>query len=159
MPFETELMISPVGGWTWELRGPLVYRGERETWEIPEHFGTDLASVPRFLWSVIPPYGAGVTLAVVVHDYLIDVELQRKTITSRDVDGVMRRIMREEGASWLMRWTMWAGVRWGALFSTRRAFGRGFLRDCPAVLGMSVLAAPAVLLSLLLATISWLWSR
>lgn len=159
MPFNNCLYIAPVDGRVWRLAEPLAYAGATETWTIPEHFTTDLASVPRFLWSVIPPYGAGVTLAVVVHDYLIDVELPRRSITSRDVDGVMRRIMREEGASWLMRWTMWAGVRWGALFNRRRAFGRGFARDLPAVLGMSVLAAPVVLLSLLPASVSWVWSR
>jgi hypothetical protein len=159
MPFDTRLLIEPVDGRVWSLAAPLHYRGERDRWYISDGFTTDLATVPRFLWSVIPPYGTGVTLAVVVHDYLIDVELPRKTITSRDVDGVMRRIMREEGASWLLRWTMWAGVRWGALVSSRRAFGRGFLRDSPAVLGMSILAAPVVLLALLPASISWMWSR
>lgn len=36
---------------------------------VKQGFGTDLASVPRLLWNVIPPFGryAG---AAVVHDYL-----------------------------------------------------------------------------------------
>ena len=36
---------------------------------IPAGFKTDLASVPKFLWSVFPPFGEGV-LAYIIHDYL-----------------------------------------------------------------------------------------
>lgn len=40
-------------------------------WEIhiPKGFVTDLASVPRFLWSFIPPHGRH-TNASILHDYL-----------------------------------------------------------------------------------------
>lgn len=35
---------------------------------IPEGFVTDFASVPRWLWSIIPPYGIAAN-ASVLHDY------------------------------------------------------------------------------------------
>lgn len=36
---------------------------------IPEGFSTDFASIPRFLWSFLPPQGYG-TSASVLHDYM-----------------------------------------------------------------------------------------
>lgn len=47
---------------------------------IPEGFETDLASVPRFLWSVFPPFGNFI-LASLVHDYLYVNKYRR------DIDG------------------------------------------------------------------------
>lgn len=36
---------------------------------VPAGFRTDLASVPKFLWSFFPPFGQGL-MAYIVHDYL-----------------------------------------------------------------------------------------
>ena len=36
---------------------------------IPEGFENDLSSVPKFLWSILPPFG-DFLLAALVHDYL-----------------------------------------------------------------------------------------
>jgi hypothetical protein len=66
-------------------------------------------------------------------------------ITSRDIDGVFRRAMKDLGVPWSKRWLGWTAVRWGALFNPRRAYGRGFVRDLPKVLGMSLLALPVIL--------------
>lgn len=66
-------------------------------------------------------------------------------INSRDIDGVFRRAMEDLGVPWAKRWLGWTAVRWGALFSTRRAYGRGIMRDMPRMLGMSVLAFPVIL--------------
>ncbi len=37
---------------------------------IPAGYSTNYASIPRFLWSVLPPLGIGVTPASLAHDYL-----------------------------------------------------------------------------------------
>lgn len=117
---------------TWRLMQPLIYRGQQDTWTVPAGYVTDFASVPAaFVWIVnkTGPY----TLAAILHDYLLTEELPRRTITSRDVDGVFRRVMREESVAFAPRWTMWAAVRLGALASRRRAYGRGFVRDLPRI--------------------------
>ena len=43
--------------------------GSKLVIEVPEGFITDFASVPRFLWSIVPPNGRH-GKAAVVHDYL-----------------------------------------------------------------------------------------
>ena len=37
--------------------------------KIPKGFETDLSSVPKFLWGILPPFG-NFLLAAIVHDYL-----------------------------------------------------------------------------------------
>lgn len=44
---------------------------------VPRGFRTDLASVPRILWSLFPPFGSH-TQAAVVHDYLYRIEYDKK---------------------------------------------------------------------------------
>lgn len=149
MPFKNDLIVSdgPETPGRWILFNDLEYVGETETWTVPAGYVTDFASVPRALIWLVRPYGA-YTRAAVLHDYLITDEIPRRSITSRDVDGVFRRVMREAGVRPAVRWTMWAAVRAGALFSRERAFGRGFVKDAPAVLGIGVLALPVLLCAL-----------
>jgi len=129
---------------------PLVYRGRDQTFTVPGGFVTDFASVPRFLTWLVPTMGT-YTRAAIVHDWLCT---QLETLhrlhgnpnaapaSARDTDGVFRRIMREEGVPLARRWLIWCGVRWGAVANpARRA---GWWRDAPAVLGISLLAAPVV---------------
>lgn len=42
-----------------------------ETIVVPQGFITDLASVPRILWSIFPPHGE-YAKAAIVHDYMYD---------------------------------------------------------------------------------------
>lgn len=148
MPFETEVTLTAVGDDRWSLGESLVYRGERDTWIIPRGYVTDLATVPRMVAWLIPTYGR-YTRAAIVHDYLITNLLCRagcpgpNHVAPNDIDGIFRRILRELGVSAPRRWAMWAGVRWGALLGGRE---RGWWRTAPAVLAVSVAAAPVVAL-------------
>jgi hypothetical protein len=54
----------------WELSQSIVVKianGDLVT--IPSGFGTDLSSVPRVLWPVMPPFG-NFLVAAITHDYL-----------------------------------------------------------------------------------------
>lgn len=62
-------------------------------------------------------------------------------ISSRDADGLFRRIARESGAGLLLRWLLWTGVRWGALANPARRADWG--RDAPAVTAISLLLLAA----------------
>jgi hypothetical protein len=54
----------------WTLTKPLcVEIVDKEIIIIPAGFGTDLSSVPRFLWFIMPPFG-NFLLAALVHDYM-----------------------------------------------------------------------------------------
>ena len=45
---------------------------------VPQGYKTNGANIPRFLWSIVPPFKPKFLPAVVVHDYLTDKE-QYKT--------------------------------------------------------------------------------
>ena len=75
--------------------------------------------------------------------WLCTVGIRAGVVTSRQADGVFRRVMREAGVPVLLRWLMWAGVRWGALADPERR--PGWVLSAPGVLVISLLAAPLVL--------------
>lgn len=140
MPFLTEdIIVASSGDDRWELLRALIYEGQRETFTIPAGYVTDYATVPAVISWLIPRYGA-YTRAAILHDYLIT-DLLPTGLEPNDIDGLFRRVLRELGVSAPRRWLMWAGVRYGSLFGGR---AHGWLRTAPAVLGISVLAAPVV---------------
>lgn len=149
MPFRNaleDMTIRPAGAKTWRLVEDLVYAGERETFTIPAGYVTDFATIPSFIRSPtgLDPYSMEYARAAIVHDWLITDAIPARVVTSRDVDGIFRRIMREEGTDAATRWLMWTAVRWGAAFSRRRAWGRQLPKDLPLMLAISL---PALLLA------------
>lgn len=163
--FDSELHIAAAGPVTWGLTAPLIWTGTKgDSFVVPTGFVTDFATVPRMLvWKTLPygPY----TRAAVLHDWLLTrlAEWSEQWGTpagrdpanpdrvnwppanSRDCDGIFRRVMEDLGVPWLTRWQMWAAVRLAACFNSRRAYGRQFAKDAPAVLGLLVLSVPFVL--------------
>ena len=91
---------------------------------VPAGFRTDFASVPRVVTWLVPRFGA-YTLAAILHDWLVTEGLRTGVVTSRQADGIFRRVMRESGVPVLRRWLMWAGVRWGALAERATAVRAG----------------------------------
>lgn len=149
MPFLSDLRITPWGKAVWKLDVPLVYEGQHQVFTVPAGYVTDFATVPRsFVW-LVRPYGP-YTRAAVLHDYLITDAIPAGKLSSRDTDGMFRRVMREEGTSFALRWTMWAAVRAAAPFSARRRISLG-VADYPLVLLIGVLAAPVYPAALLVA--------
>lgn len=143
MPFVPgSLTVSRVDADTWALVDDLVYQGRWERFVVPAGFRTDFATVPRVVAWLIPRFGA-YTLAAILHDWLVTEGLRTGAVTSRDADGIFRRVMRESGVPVLRRWLMWTGVRWGALADARRR--SGWWISAPGVLAISLLAAPLVL--------------
>ncbi len=145
MPFLDVPMIEPASRRTWRLARPMEYEGESETFTVPAGYVTDLASVPRALLWLVPPYGA-YTRAAILHDWLITDAIPAGRITSRDTDGLFRRVMREEGVKFVPRWVLWAAVRSAAPFSATRRRGLG-LRDYPLVLLIGLTAGVPVLIA------------
>ena len=142
MPFEPgSLTVRRVDAERWELVDELVYLGSWERFVVPAGFRTDFASVPRVVTWLVPRFGA-YTLAAILHDWLCSEGIRSGAVTSREADGIFRRVMRESGVSVLRRWLMWAGVRWGALTDERRRAGWVF--SAPGVLAITVLAAPLI---------------
>lgn len=118
--FLTPLDVRELPDGQWELLADLVYQGNTDRIVVPKGFVTDFASVPRFLWNIVPPYGK-YTKAAVLHDFLYrkqpPVRMMNDVmarITREDSDGIFDRTMEELGTSRWRRWVMFKAVRnWG----------------------------------------------
>ena len=73
---------------------------------VPEAFHTDYASVPRFFWRVLPPWGEH-GRASVLHDWLYQPESGFTKVVS---DAIFYEAMRVSGVSRWKRCVMWAAV-------------------------------------------------
>jgi hypothetical protein len=71
MNYNNKLILSPSGWkhWTLEQDFEEVSKGLHIC--VPKGFRTDLASVPRIFWSIIPPMGR-YSQAAVIHDWLCE---------------------------------------------------------------------------------------
>lgn len=135
----------------------LIFEGSQgDVIVAPRGFITDFASVPRFLHGFIGPRGA-YTRAAIIHDWLC-VQLRTKywTIDGRDTDGLFRLMLEILGVGFWMRWFMWTGVRWGALFNPYRRARWWSWQETPALFGMSLVALPVILPIGVAALASWL---
>ena len=71
---------------------------------VPAGFVTDLASVPRMLWSILPPHGE-YAKAAIIHDYLYTIGLCSKQYA----DNVFLEAMTVLGvAMWRRKLMYWA---------------------------------------------------
>jgi hypothetical protein len=146
MPFTNGPNLLYMGRGKYRTVGETEYEGKTDTIRIPSGFATDLASVPRIFWVLLPPDGT-YERAAVLHDALCVWLAQGVSpIDARDTDGLFRRVAREGGTGLIACWLLWVGVRWGALFNPARR--PGWWRDA-----VPVLAITAVLLALVLAVV------
>lgn len=156
MPFIGRLPALSPGpdGVTFRLTSALTYQGAVEGVSVPAGFVTDLASVPRPVQWLAPRAGL-YNWAAVVHDYLCTmIEAGRPIFSPVDTDGTFRRIMRELDVPVVLRWLMWAGVRWGAAATPARR--PGWWSTAPLVLLISALALPLVAPATVLVTLGLL---
>ena len=132
--------LDYIGLGKFRVKEAVSYRGV----DVPEGFVTDLASIPRLFWPLLPANG-WYELAAVFHDRLC-VELAEGVcgLSSREVDRLFRVMARENAidnpiGAWIVSWILWTGVRWGALLNPSRR--DGWWRD-----GWLALAITAILL-------------
>ncbi len=80
--------------------------GGPQTVIVKQGFRTDLASIPRPLWGLLPPFGK-YTAAAVIHDYLY----QAHEGSRAQADSVFYHAMRELQVPYYKAEGMWAAVR------------------------------------------------
>jgi hypothetical protein len=90
----------------WQVVEDYTVRVLSEDLLIPKGFKTDLASVPRILWSVFPPFGKYNTAAV-VHDYLY----KTKRYSRQDSDVIFLETMRLSKVGLIQRHLFFYAVR------------------------------------------------
>lgn len=121
---KVELINSSWSKRTWRLLSPFRYRtcifGEPHTFEVPQGFKTDFASVPRFpgAWWIA---GATAQRPAVVHDYLYRTQL----VSRKEADQIFLEAMQCDGIGWTHRNLMYAAVRLGgrAAYNKERDHG------------------------------------
>ena len=94
----------------WELDD-----GTRDSLVVPVRFVTDLASVPRPAWSIVPPWDNYIKDAAVVHDRAYETN----EVSRSRADALLYYGMRARGASEAHAWTVWSAVRLGGAWSYR----------------------------------------
>lgn len=99
-------LILESKGYLWVTREPLVYNRDAEVITVPADFHTDLASVPKALWAVMPPFGNH-TKAAVLHDYLYFVGIRPR----KECDEIFLEAMAAMGVSKTRRYLMYWAVR------------------------------------------------
>ena len=116
------LKINP-DGCTWTLTTELTYyvgfEGNSEKIVVPEGYVTDLASVPRWLWSIFPPFGKYLNAAI-VHDYIYSTggwigRAHDGTVpyTKAQADVIFREASGVLGVGAISRWLMYQAVKFG----------------------------------------------
>lgn len=84
--------------------------------DVRKGLETDLASIPRLLWCVWPPFGK-YTDAAVIHDALY----RRHDVQRAIADGLFLEAMETSGVPRFTRYALWLGVRlFGWMFYRRK---------------------------------------
>jgi hypothetical protein len=110
----------------WGLEKPLSYQpaGTADQITVPPGFVTDLASIPRWAWTLLPPDGPWVKAAV-IHDFLYQTKgtgvwkghpsgnTRPAPYTRAEADGILREAMADRQVGPVARNLIWAAVRVG----------------------------------------------
>jgi len=106
-------------GKTWTVVESFNYYSEllNNVITVPKGFKTDLASIPRFLWSLgFAPFGK-YTDAAIVHDYLYTLQ----PCPRKDADRVLLEAMEVLGVGRFQMYTIYQAVRlFGGFYWTKR---------------------------------------
>jgi hypothetical protein len=118
--FRSALLFTTPGGLPVTLAQPLVYVSAivQDPITVPARFETDLASIPRVLWAVLPPTGK-YDGAAVLHDWLY----RAGGVTREQADAVLLEAMEVLQVGRVARWLIYRSVRVGgaALWDAARA--------------------------------------
>ncbi|MBC6572515.1 DUF1353 domain-containing protein [Escherichia coli] len=115
--FTTPAVLEMLEHYRWRVYEPFsFYPGDdkSDVIEVPAGFITDLASVPRIFWVLLPPDGR-YAKAAIIHDYLYDNALR----TKKEADRIFLEGMKVLGVPKWKRLVMYCAVR---------LFGRGTYR-------------------------------
>ncbi|EBD4871246.1 DUF1353 domain-containing protein [Salmonella enterica subsp. enterica serovar Poona] len=112
--FTTPAILEMLGHYNWRVYEPFEFSlsdDNSDVISVPAGFITDLASVPRIFWTLLPPDGKYANAAI-IHDYLYDNALR----TKKEADLIFLDGMTVLGVPRWKRTIMYLAVRW---------FGRG----------------------------------
>lgn len=112
--FTTPAILEMLDHYLWRVYEPFEFYlsdDDSDVIEVPAGFVTDLASVPRIFWTLLPPDGK-YAKAAIIHDYLYDNALR----TKKEADRIFLDGMTVLGVP------KWKRV---LMYQAARLFGRG----------------------------------
>lgn len=83
-------ILMPLSDTDWVLHEDYYVKSKHFSFVIPKGFVTDLASVPKVLWNLYPPFGL-YTGAAVAHDYLY--RTTKMKVTREQADELFKEQM------------------------------------------------------------------
>lgn len=112
--FTTPAILELVGENRWRLAMPFEYHvgtyPSDEVICVPAGFVTDLASIPRLLWPLLPPQGR-YAKAAILHDWLYAQGPTGDERARLDADRVFLEAMGVLGCPAAVRWLLYVSVR------------------------------------------------
>jgi hypothetical protein len=106
--FNTKPCIKPLASYQYTTCGDFRVTVDTNELIIKKGFRTDLASIPKPLWSVISPMQSSYVYPAILHDYLYSGMIN---ITRVDADQIFYDALLFEGASGYTANKMWLAVR------------------------------------------------
>lgn len=107
--FTTPAILEMLGHYEWRVHEPFAFylsNDNSDVIEVPAGFITDLATVPRIFWIMLPPDGK-YAKASIIHDYLYDNALR----TKKEADRIFLDGMTVLGVPRWKRMIMYYAVR------------------------------------------------
>lgn len=114
--FVGDLLLEYVDGHDWRLIAPFSFIDAAGViYTVPAGFVTDFATIPRWLWSVLPPTGS-YGPAATVHDFLVS----SKIVPRDKADAIFYEALTVLKVGECKRWILYRGVRIGTWWSKVR---------------------------------------
>lgn len=100
--------LYPFVDYDFTLCQPFVYILNDKVLFVPMGFTTDLASVPRFLWSIYSPNKANTIPAAIIHDYLY---FCPGNLSRSEADAIFYSALIYKNVGVITAYKYWASVR------------------------------------------------
>lgn len=113
--FTNPLALVQIGGHKFSLIESFSY----EDVTVREGFETDLASIPRILWTLLDSPIGRHAQAAVLHDFLYSAPLGYN-YSRKECDQIFLRAMKDSKVDFWRRWLIYFGVRLFGFFSFQK---------------------------------------
>ncbi|HMF72300.1 MAG TPA: DUF1353 domain-containing protein [Flavitalea sp.] len=118
--FFEETCIKPHDGYSYLTCYPIKILIDKNQRIIPANFDTDLASIPRWYWSIASPSYAAFIAPAILHDYLYQCP---NRFTRKTIDEIFYYALIENGVGGITAYEMYVAVR---LFGSSHYHGLSF---------------------------------
>lgn len=106
--FENEPCLTPYYRYIYKTCDDYHFKIDQDEYVIKKGFHTDLASIPRFMWSFLSPRYSNFVAPAIIHDYLYNIETEKGR---KYADDVLFSALRTNGVSYYTALKFWLGVR------------------------------------------------